>query len=71
MRPATIAEAELFGIAPGAELFELERLRTLDDLPVALDLRSSCRWRWTRRCRRLDWYSASLYSGSLRRGTRR
>ena len=30
MRPATIDEAETFGIAPGAELFELERLRMLD-----------------------------------------
>lgn len=37
VRPATLTEAELFGIAPGASLFELERLRTLDDLPVAID----------------------------------
>ena len=32
-----VSEAELFAIAPGAELFELRRLRTLDGLPVALD----------------------------------
>jgi GntR family transcriptional regulator len=37
VRPATITEAEDFQIAPGAELFALERLRTLDQLPVALD----------------------------------
>lgn len=36
-RPATIEEAEAFGIAPGAELFLLERLRLLDDVPVAVD----------------------------------
>jgi DNA-binding GntR family transcriptional regulator len=36
-RAATIEEAEAFGIAPGAELVELERLRLLDSLPVAVD----------------------------------
>jgi GntR family transcriptional regulator len=36
-RPATLDEAEAFGIAPGATLFELVRLRRLDDLPVAID----------------------------------
>jgi GntR family transcriptional regulator len=37
LRQATIELAELFGIAPGAELFALERLRKLDDVPVAVD----------------------------------
>ncbi len=37
VRPATLEEAESIGIAPGAELFELERLRMLDGLAVALD----------------------------------
>jgi GntR family transcriptional regulator len=37
VRPATYDEAERFGIAPGAELFELSRLRMLDGSPVALD----------------------------------
>jgi GntR family transcriptional regulator len=37
VRPATIDEAEAFGIAPGAELLELERLRMLDGLPISLD----------------------------------
>lgn len=36
-RAASIDEAEKFGIAPGAPLFELVRLRTLDELPVAID----------------------------------
>jgi GntR family transcriptional regulator len=37
VRPATIDEAEALGLAPGAALFELERLRTMDDVPIMLD----------------------------------
>lgn len=37
VRPATLEEAERAGIAPGAELFELERLRMLDGVAVAID----------------------------------
>jgi GntR family transcriptional regulator len=37
IRPATFDEAEAFGIAPGAELLELQRLRMLDGLPISLD----------------------------------
>jgi GntR family transcriptional regulator len=37
VRAATIDEAEAFGIAPGAELFELRRLRMLDGMPISLD----------------------------------
>src|SRR5215475_7793859 len=36
-RPATIDEAEALGLAPGAALFELERLRLLDDVPILID----------------------------------
>jgi GntR family transcriptional regulator len=36
-RPATIDEAEELGLAPGAPLFELERLRTMDDVPILID----------------------------------
>jgi GntR family transcriptional regulator len=36
--PATIDEAEPLGIAPGTTLFRLERVRLLDDVPIALDL---------------------------------
>jgi GntR family transcriptional regulator len=37
VRPATLDEAETYAIAPGAEIFCLERLRYLDGLPVAID----------------------------------
>lgn len=36
-RPATIEEAEVFAVAPGADVFELSRLRMLDGVPVAVD----------------------------------
>ena len=36
-RPATLEEADVFGAAPGAAVFELDRLRMLDDVPVAID----------------------------------
>ncbi len=37
VRPATIDEAEALGLAPGASLFELERLRSMDDVPILID----------------------------------
>jgi DNA-binding GntR family transcriptional regulator len=37
VRAATLEEAEQFGIAPGAEILELSRLRMLDGVPVAVD----------------------------------
>lgn len=37
VRPATVSEAEDFHIAPGADLFDLHRLRFLDDLLVVLE----------------------------------
>jgi DNA-binding GntR family transcriptional regulator len=37
VRPATLDEADLLGVAPGAQIFELERLRLLDGHPVAID----------------------------------
>jgi GntR family transcriptional regulator len=36
-RPSTLDEAELLQVAPGAELFDLRRLRYLDGVPVAID----------------------------------
>jgi GntR family transcriptional regulator len=36
-RPATIDEANALGLAPGAPLFELERLRTMDGVPILID----------------------------------
>lgn len=35
--PASIDEAEQLSIAPGTSLFHLERVRLLDDVPIALD----------------------------------
>ena len=37
VRPATIDEAEALTIAPGADLFAIERLRLLDGLPISID----------------------------------
>lgn len=35
--PATIDEGEELGIAPGTPVFHLERVRLLDDVPIAID----------------------------------
>ncbi len=35
--PATVDEAEVLQVAPGTRLFRLERVRMLDDVPIALD----------------------------------
>lgn len=37
VRPATWEEAEIFAMAPGADLFELRRLRMLDGAAISLD----------------------------------
>jgi GntR family transcriptional regulator len=37
VRPATIDEADALGLAPGAPLFELERLRSMEDVPILID----------------------------------
>jgi GntR family transcriptional regulator len=37
VRPADLDEAGQLGVAPGARLLDLRRLRMLDDLPVAID----------------------------------
>ena len=37
VRPATMDEADVLGLAPGAPLFELERLRSMDDVPILVD----------------------------------
>jgi GntR family transcriptional regulator len=35
--PATFDEAEQLGVAPGSALFHLDRVRMLDEVPIALD----------------------------------
>ena len=37
VRPATMEEADALGLAPGAPLFELERLRSMDAVPILVD----------------------------------
>jgi GntR family transcriptional regulator len=60
LRPATIDEADAFGIAPGAELFELERLRMLDGLPISID-HNRVPLRLMPDATLLDFTTASLY----------
>ena len=36
-RPASLDEADALGLAPGAALFECERLRAMDDVPILVD----------------------------------
>lgn len=60
-RPSTLDEAERFGTAPGAPLFELQRLRLLDGHPLAVD-RSRLPLAVAPRLAELDWTSASVYA---------
>jgi GntR family transcriptional regulator len=69
VRAATLDEAEAFGIAPGAELFELQRLRMLDGLPISLD-NNRVPLRRAPAVAALDFATASLYE-ALERGGRR
>jgi GntR family transcriptional regulator len=59
-RPATIEEGERFRIAPGSPVFELERLRLLDGLPVAI-ARSIVPLIHAPHLPELDWSEASIY----------
>jgi GntR family transcriptional regulator len=69
VRAATLDEAETFGIAPGAELFELQRLRMLDGLPISLD-HNRVPLRRAPGIAELDFATASLYE-ALESGGRR
>jgi DNA-binding GntR family transcriptional regulator len=69
VRPATIDEADAFGIAPGAELFELQRLRMLDGLPISLD-NNRVPLRFVPSAPGLDFTTASLYTAIERDGNR-
>jgi DNA-binding GntR family transcriptional regulator len=55
-----VDEAETFRIAPGAEVFEVERLRYLDDLPIAID-RARVPLAKARNLLEVDFAKASLY----------
>jgi GntR family transcriptional regulator len=67
VRAATIDEAEAFAIAPGAELFELRRLRKLDGLPISID-HNRVPLRVLPDALELDFASASLYAALDRAG---
>ncbi len=59
--PTTLDEAEAFGIAPGSELFVLERLRLLDGHAVSID-RSRVPLARAPRLPAVDFTTASLYA---------
>jgi GntR family transcriptional regulator len=61
VRAATLDESEAFGIAPGAEIFELQRLRMLDGLPISLD-HNRLPLRLLPSALDLDFTTASLYA---------
>ncbi|HWQ22838.1 MAG TPA: GntR family transcriptional regulator [Gaiellaceae bacterium] len=67
VRPATLEEAELFGVAPGADVFELERVRLLDGISVALD-RALVPVAVAPELVHLDFTTASLYEALERAG---
>jgi GntR family transcriptional regulator len=67
VRAATIDEAEAFGIAPGAELFELRRLRMLDGLPISVDV-NRVPLRLLPDAADMDFTTASLYEALDRAG---
>jgi GntR family transcriptional regulator len=67
VRAATIDEAEAFAIAPGAELFELRRVRMLDGLPISID-HNRVPLRVLPDALELDFASASLYEALDRAG---
>lgn len=68
LRPATIDEAERFRIAPGSEVFGLERLRTMDELPVGINY-SVVPLSAAPAMAEADWTSASLYELLARGGS--
>jgi GntR family transcriptional regulator len=67
IRPATLDEAEAFGIAPGADVFDLQRLRMLDGLPISLD-QNRVPLRFLPGAAELDFTTASLYEALDRAG---
>jgi GntR family transcriptional regulator len=60
VRPATIEEGERCGIAPGTAVVSLERIRRLDDIPIAVS-RSLIPLACAPTMLEVDWTTASLY----------
>jgi DNA-binding GntR family transcriptional regulator len=67
VRRASMEEAEALGIAPGAPLFALERLRLLDGTPIAVD-RSLLPLAVVPDIAEIDFNTASLYEQFRRHG---
>jgi GntR family transcriptional regulator len=65
--PATLEDADQFGIAPGSDLFVLERLRLLDGVAVSID-RSRIRFALAPKLMEVDFRTESLYSALDRSG---
>jgi GntR family transcriptional regulator len=61
IRPATLDEADTFRIGPGADLFELERIRLLDGTAIAVE-RDILPLRCLAGASEIDFTSASLYA---------
>jgi DNA-binding GntR family transcriptional regulator len=61
VRPATIDEADTLGLAPGASLFELERLRLMDEVPILVD-RTRIPFALAPKLGEVDFSTVSLYA---------
>src|SRR5947209_1502697 len=68
VRPASLQEAEQLHVAPGAELFELQRVRSLDGIPIAAD-RSRIALARAPFLPQLDFAKESLYAALESRST--
>lgn len=66
-RPASIEEAEQLLVAPGVEVADIERIRTLDGIPVAIST-SIVPLACAPALPTLDWTSASVYDELGRAG---
>jgi len=69
VRSATIDEAERFRIAPGSQIFDLQRVRKMDSLPVAID-RDILPLAAAATLPDNDWTQASLYELLAAQGNR-
>jgi GntR family transcriptional regulator len=67
-RPATIDEADAFRIAPGSEVYDFTRLRTVDGVAVALD-RNIVPLAFALQMDKADWATTSLYDLLARGGS--
>jgi GntR family transcriptional regulator len=67
LEQASVEDSELLGVAPGAQLFRIERLRLYDDLPIGVDL-SRLPLSLAPGLPDLDFTHASLYSALAQAG---